>query len=69
MTQESGSPIPLGDISTGQPFYDQLVVNTGCSDPADSLACLKSVPFETFQNAVNESPNLFSFMSLRVSTC
>ncbi|KIJ51271.1 hypothetical protein M422DRAFT_74212 [Sphaerobolus stellatus SS14] len=64
---ESGSPLPLVDISTGQRFFDQLVADTGCTGSKDTLACLKAVPFDTFQNAVNESPNIFSFMSLQLA--
>ncbi|KIJ40555.1 hypothetical protein M422DRAFT_230113 [Sphaerobolus stellatus SS14] len=63
---ESGSPLPLTDITAGQVFFDQLIAATGCTGSKDVLACLKAVPFDTFQNAVNESPNLFSFTSLQL---
>ncbi|GJJ08500.1 hypothetical protein Clacol_002718 [Clathrus columnatus] len=64
---ESGSPVPMTDISAGQPFFNQLVANTGCSGSPDILACLKVVPFDIFLNAVNESPNLLGFMSLQLA--
>ncbi|KIJ35193.1 hypothetical protein M422DRAFT_181074, partial [Sphaerobolus stellatus SS14] len=64
---ESGSPLPLTDITAGQVFFDQLVADTGCTRSKDVLACLKAVPFDTFQNSVNKSPNLFSFMSLQLA--
>lgn len=56
----------MTDISFGQPFFDQLVADTGCSGSKDVLACLKLVPLDTFQNAVNNSPSIASFMSLVV---
>ncbi|GJJ08501.1 hypothetical protein Clacol_002719 [Clathrus columnatus] len=64
---ESGSPVAMADISAGQPFFNQLVTNAGCSGSLDVLACLKAVPLETFLDAVNESPNLLSFMSLQLA--
>jgi len=64
---ESGSPIPLKDITSNQPFYDALVADTGCSGAADTLQCLREVPFATLQTAVNESPSIFAFMSLELA--
>ena len=58
---ESGSPIPVGDITNGQKFYDALVAETGCSGASDTLACLRTVPIQQLENAVNESPGIFSF--------
>ncbi len=57
---QSGSPIPVGDISHGQSDYDALVKATGCSSAADTLQCLREVPYATLQKAVNGSPGLFS---------
>ncbi|KAF8578463.1 carotenoid ester lipase precursor [Ramaria rubella] len=64
---ESGSPLPTTDLTAGQPFFDQLVANTGCSGSNDVLACLRAVPAETFQIAVNESPSISGFMSLQLA--
>lgn len=61
---ESGSPIPLQDISEGQPYYDQLVEDTGCSGTADTLDCLRDVPYETLLTAVALSPSIFAYQSL-----
>ena len=58
---ESGSPIPVGDITLGQPYYDALVSETGCSGAADTLQCLRQVPFDTLMNAVNQSPSISSY--------
>ena len=57
---ESGSPIPVGDITHGQEFYDALVAETGCTGSADTLQCLREVPFDTLMEAVNQSPGIFS---------
>ena len=56
----SGSPIPVGDITDGQHDYDTLVAETGCSGAADTLQCLREVPFDTLKAAVDKFPNLFS---------
>jgi acetylcholinesterase len=58
---ESGSPIPVGDILHGQPYYDAIVEETGCTGAADTLQCLREVPFTTLKLAVDRSPNIFSF--------
>ena len=57
---QSGSPIPVGDITRGQKDYDALVNNTACAHAADTLQCLREAPFETLMNAINQSPNLFT---------
>jgi carboxylesterase type B len=64
---ESGSPIPLSDISTQQPFFDQLVTNTGCTGSPNLIACLRAVPFDQLSTAMDLSPNIFSFMSLQLA--
>ncbi|KIJ59046.1 hypothetical protein HYDPIDRAFT_118871 [Hydnomerulius pinastri MD-312] len=61
---ESGSPIPVGDITHGQPYYDALVYETGCSTSSDTLQCLREVPYETLLSAVNQSPGIFAYQSL-----
>lgn len=57
---ESGSPIPVGDITHGQKYYDALVSETGCTGSADTLECLRQLPFETLEAAVDQSPDIFS---------
>lgn len=58
---ESGSPIPTGDITHGQPDYDTIVAETGCSGTPDTLACLRTVPYEDLKAAINKSPGIFSY--------
>ncbi|KAH0832386.1 Alpha/Beta hydrolase protein [Lanmaoa asiatica] len=61
---ESGSPIPVGDITNGQSYYDALVAETGCSGTTDTLQCLREVPYETLLSAVNQSPGILAYQSL-----
>ncbi|KAF9254184.1 carotenoid ester lipase precursor [Marasmius fiardii PR-910] len=64
---ESGATIPVGDISHGQFYYDQIVSETGCSSSADTLACLREVPYQTLKDAINRTPNIFSYQSLHLT--
>ncbi|GJJ10003.1 hypothetical protein Clacol_004229 [Clathrus columnatus] len=41
---ESGTPVPLTPLSSGQQWYNQLVSATGCSSASNTLACLTTVP-------------------------
>lgn len=42
-------------------YYDSLVNQTNCASSNDTLSCLRSVPSDTFQAAVNNTPNYFSY--------
>ncbi|KAI0767304.1 carotenoid ester lipase precursor [Fomes fomentarius] len=64
---QSGSPIPSGDLTNGQAEYDNLVSRTGCSGAADTLQCLRQVPFATLKKAVDSSPGIFAYQSLRLA--
>ncbi|EIW81539.1 alpha beta-hydrolase [Coniophora puteana RWD-64-598 SS2] len=64
---QSGSPIPVGDIAHGQVYYDSLVNQTGCSNSSDTLKCLRGVPYDTLMDAVNNTPNIFSYQSLSLA--
>ena len=66
---ESGSPIPVGDITDGQPYYDALVAETSCSNATDTLQCLREVPYETLLGAVNQSPGIFAYQVRCPSRC
>ncbi|KAJ6562067.1 hypothetical protein B0H19DRAFT_1143489 [Mycena capillaripes] len=44
VTDESGPVILTQDITCGQPYYDSIVNQTGCANPSDTLACLRT-PF------------------------
>ena len=58
---QSGGPIPVGDIENGQQYYDAIVEKTGCSKSADTLDCLRKVQYNTFKEAMDESPNFFAY--------
>ncbi|OJA18273.1 hypothetical protein AZE42_04997 [Rhizopogon vesiculosus] len=64
---ESGSPIPIGDITHGQGYYDFLVAQTGCTGASDTLQCLREVPYATLMNAINLTPNVLSYQSLALA--
>ncbi|KAI0763529.1 carotenoid ester lipase precursor [Trametes elegans] len=64
---QSGSPIPVGDISHGQADYDAIVAQTGCAGAADTLQCLRGVPFDKLKKAVDASPGIFAPQSLRLA--
>ena len=58
---ESGSPIPTGDITHGQKFYDAIVEQVGCSGSSDTLECLRQAPFSKLKAAMDASPDIFAF--------
>ncbi|EIM86909.1 carotenoid ester lipase precursor [Stereum hirsutum FP-91666 SS1] len=63
---QSGSPLPVGDITdaTHQAVYDFVVDRAGCSNATDTLQCLREVPFSVFNDASNQTYSLFAFQSL-----
>ncbi|KAK0460036.1 carotenoid ester lipase precursor [Desarmillaria tabescens] len=61
---QSGSPIPVGDLEGGQKYYDDIVVQTGCSGSDDTLACLRTVSYDTLKAAIDNSPFIFDYQSL-----
>ncbi|KAK0201512.1 carotenoid ester lipase precursor [Desarmillaria ectypa] len=61
---QSGSPIPVGALEGGQKYYDDIVVQTGCSGSDDTLACLRTVSYKTLKAAIDNSPFIFDYQSL-----
>ncbi|KAJ7124165.1 carotenoid ester lipase precursor [Mycena epipterygia] len=61
---ESGSPIPVGPVENGQKYYDAVVQQTNCSAAADTLECLRTVPYATLKAAQDASPGIFAYQSL-----
>ena len=57
----AGSPIPTGDITHQQPYYDTIVEHAGCANATDTLDCLRHVPTETLVAAAGTIPNLFDY--------
>ncbi|KAJ7171378.1 carotenoid ester lipase precursor [Mycena filopes] len=64
---QSGSPVPVGPIEGGQWDYDTLVSRAGCAAAADTLACLRTVPYEKLKAAQDASPFFLSYQSLHLS--
>lgn len=58
---QSGSPMPVGDITNGQVHYDALVQQTGCKSAADTLDCLRKAPYATLKAAIDKSPSIFAY--------
>ncbi|KAF8152094.1 carotenoid ester lipase precursor [Mycena galopus ATCC 62051] len=63
---QSGPAIHMPSLSDGQSDYDGLVAATNCSASADTLDCLRDVPFDTLMAAVNDTANFFSYRSLNL---
>jgi carboxylesterase type B len=61
---QSGAPVPVGDITKGQIYYDAIVRGTGCSGSRDTLQCLRKVPFYRLKAAIDNTPNFFSYQVL-----
>ncbi|KXN88429.1 Lipase 1 [Leucoagaricus sp. SymC.cos] len=64
---ESGAPIPVGDIENGQIYYDAIVKDTGCSGSADTLQCLREISFDKLKAAIDATPSIFDYQSLRLA--
>ncbi|KAI0681836.1 carotenoid ester lipase precursor [Earliella scabrosa] len=60
----AGSPIPTGDISNQQPYYDTIVEHAGCANATDTLQCLREVPTDSLLAAAATLPNLFEYPGL-----
>ncbi|KAF8260208.1 Alpha/Beta hydrolase protein [Lactarius quietus] len=58
---ESGSPLPVGDITHGQQYYNDIVELTGCSGSSDTLACLRAAPYDKLKTTMDSTPSLFSY--------
>ncbi|KAG0691999.1 Alpha/Beta hydrolase protein, partial [Suillus ampliporus] len=59
---QSGSPLPVGDITHGQQYYDFHVDQTGCGNFSDTLQCLRTVPYDSLMNAINQTPNFLGYL-------
>ncbi|KAM0247229.1 hypothetical protein ACHAQJ_009937 [Trichoderma viride] len=65
----SGSLLPANpiDCPKGQAVYDAVVAHAGCSEKADTLACLREVDYNTFVEAANTMPTFLSYTSNALS--
>lgn len=58
---QSGSPLPFGDITHGQYYYDYMVNHTSCSGASDTLQCLREVPYTQFKAVMDTTPTDYNY--------
>jgi hypothetical protein len=58
---QSGSPHPAGSMEQGQKYYDFTVRQVGCSTAADTLECLRTVPYDKLKATFDALPGFFSY--------
>ena len=58
---QSGAPIPIGNFTHGQRYFDDIVFRTGCDGATEKLNCLRRVPFASLRDAINASPGVFVY--------
>lgn len=65
----SGSVIPPDPVNCpkGQAIYDRVVQRANCEGSADTLDCLRKVPFKDFYNAVVVEPAVLSYNGAALS--
>lgn len=66
---DSGSVIPADPVDgvKGNQIYDAVVKAAGCSGSADTLNCLRSVPYETYLQATTSVPGIFDYQAVALS--
>jgi carboxylesterase type B len=66
---DSGSVVPADpvDCPKAQDIYNTVVDKAGCSGASDTLACLRSVDYETFLKATTSVPGVFDYQSIALS--
>ncbi|PKK48648.1 hypothetical protein CI102_6577 [Trichoderma harzianum] len=67
MNSGTAAPAERIDSPKAQAVYNNVVSKAGCSGSSDTLACLRKLPYNTFLNAVNSVPSIFSYNSLGLS--
>ncbi|KAK0648344.1 Alpha/Beta hydrolase protein [Cercophora newfieldiana] len=65
----SGSIVPADpvDCPKGQVVYDTVVKAAGCSAAADTLQCLRELPYDKYLRAANSVPAILSYNSVALS--
>ena len=65
----SGSIVPADpvDCPKGQEIYDAVVKKSGCAGQADTLSCLRNLPFDKYLDAANSVPAILSYNSVALS--
>ncbi|TFK27702.1 carotenoid ester lipase [Coprinopsis marcescibilis] len=62
---QSGAPFPAGNVTRGQPLYDFVVSDTGCAGSADTLDCLRKVPYKRLKASIDIAPDSVPFTGMR----
>lgn len=62
---ESGGPIPTGNFTRGQRFFDAIVAQAGCHGASDTIQCLRDAPFEALRDAA-QGPSIPSSFTNQV---
>ncbi|TXT04816.1 hypothetical protein VHUM_04084 [Vanrija humicola] len=65
----SGSIIPTQSSTSkkAQAVYDTVVSRTSCKGAADTLACLRQIPYKEFFDAANSLPSALGFESIALA--
>lgn len=50
----SGGPVMVESAERAQPFFDNMVERTGCTNATDKIACLKVANFDDIMASVND---------------
>lgn len=58
---QSGAPLPVGDVTLGQKYYDDLVLRASCIHAEDTLDCLRHTPYETLKAGIDASMGIFDY--------
>lgn len=67
---ESGAALSNADFSVTQPTFDFIVSETGCSDAADQLECLREVPADSIAAAMDQTPSFLTVSgTMRIAVC
>ncbi|KUJ17951.1 cholinesterase [Mollisia scopiformis] len=66
---DSGSVVPADpvDYPKGQSIYDTVVAHAGCGAASDTLACLRTVDYETYLQATTSVPCFTDYQSVALS--
>jgi carboxylesterase type B len=67
MNSGSLAPAEAIDSRKGQAIYDTVVRNAGCASSADTLACLRALPYAQFLAAANSVPGILGYTSVALS--
>ncbi|KAF2748699.1 alpha/beta-hydrolase [Sporormia fimetaria CBS 119925] len=67
MNSGSIAPAEPVDAPKAQAVYNQVVSKAGCSSAADTLGCLRQVPYQTFLDAANSVPGILSYNSVALA--